>query len=289
VCCCGVEPVEDLHAGVHRCACGVRQRAGLAHDDALVMEVQPRGVLEGQTADARTGADHDGHPGAQVTASVAAERLRGIGGADDEDHVHTVQRLGDVGGDRRQRDEALKLALGLDPAALADRHQMVLMGMLCVQRDLMPLTRPLVGDREPTTAGPQHRDLHAADSLRAHACSVVNPTVSHSGCATVERHRPLRRGQGLQEVEAPSARGPSGGAERGSGAWVRGEPGGYRVAPAPISMPRCGVPMAQPRRNRARLPSTSSDYRHDCWARPRPRCPGVGRSVDLLQGEILSG
>jgi hypothetical protein len=35
----------------------------------------------------------------------------------------------------------------LDPAALADRHQMVLMGMLCVQRDLMPLTRPLVSDR----------------------------------------------------------------------------------------------------------------------------------------------
>ena len=143
----GVDPVEDPHTGVHRCACGVRQRAGLAHDDALVMEVQPPGVLEGQTADARTGADHDGHPGAQVTASVTAERLCGIGGADDEDHVHTVQRLGDVGGDRRQGDEPLKLALGLDPAALADRHQMVLMGMLCVQRDLMPLTRPLVGDR----------------------------------------------------------------------------------------------------------------------------------------------
>ena len=116
MCCCGgggsreagVEPVEDPHTGVHRCACGVRQRAGLTDDDALVIEVQPRGVLEGQTADGRTGADHNGHPRAQVTASVASEWLRGISGADDEDHVHTVQRLGDVGGDRLQGDEPLK-------------------------------------------------------------------------------------------------------------------------------------------------------------------------------------
>jgi hypothetical protein len=161
--------------------CRVRQRAGLAHEDALVVEVQPRRALEGQTADARTGANHDGHPGAQVTASVTAERLRGIGGADHEDSVHTVERLGDVGRDRRQRGESLKLAFGLDPAALADRQQMVLMGMLCIQRDLMPLARPLVGDRQPSAAGPQHRDPHLDGSLRARVCSVVNLTTSHSG------------------------------------------------------------------------------------------------------------
>jgi len=93
----GVEPVEDPHAGVPGRPRGVRQRAGLADDDALVIQAQPGGVLERQAADARAGADHDGHPGVQVTAGIGAERLGGIGGADDEDDLHPRQRLGNVG------------------------------------------------------------------------------------------------------------------------------------------------------------------------------------------------
>jgi hypothetical protein len=102
-----------------------------------------------------------------VTTGVKGERLCGIGGADDEDDLRTVERLGDVGGDRLQRDEPLELALRLDPATLADRHEMMLMGMLRVQRDLMPLTRPLIGERQPSTAGPEYRDPHPAGSLGA--------------------------------------------------------------------------------------------------------------------------
>ena len=93
-------------------------------------------MLESEAADARAGADHDGHPGVQVTAGVGAERLGGVGGADDEDDLHALECLGDVGGDRLlEGDEPLERALSLDAAAFADRRQMVVVGALCVQGD----------------------------------------------------------------------------------------------------------------------------------------------------------
>ena len=82
-----------------------------------------------------------------MTAGVSAERLGGVGGADDEDDLHAIQRLGDVGGDRLQGDEPLEQALGLDAATFADRRQMVVVGVLRVQLDPVSLARPLVGDR----------------------------------------------------------------------------------------------------------------------------------------------
>ena len=93
---------------------------------------------ESQAADARAGADHDGHPGVQVTAGAGAERLGGVGGADDEDDLHALQCLSDVGGNRLQGDEPLEHALSLDAATFADRRQMVVMGTLRVQRDPVP-------------------------------------------------------------------------------------------------------------------------------------------------------
>ncbi len=82
-----------------------------------------------------------------MTAGVGAERLGGVGGADDEDDLHALQSLGDVAGDRLQGDEPLEQALSLDAAAFADRRQMVVMNALCVQGDPVSLARPLVGDR----------------------------------------------------------------------------------------------------------------------------------------------
>jgi hypothetical protein len=105
------------------------------------MGVQPRGVLEGEAADARAGADHDGHPGVQVAAGIGAERLGGVAGTDDEDDLRARQCLGDVAGHRLQGDEPLERALGLDAAAVADRRQMVIVGALRVQRDPVPLAR----------------------------------------------------------------------------------------------------------------------------------------------------
>ena len=90
-----------------------------------------------------------------MTAGVGAERLGGVGGADDEDDLRALQCLDDVGGDRLQGDEPLQLALGLDAAAFADRRQMVVVGALCVQGDPVSSARPLVGDRQPATGRPQ--------------------------------------------------------------------------------------------------------------------------------------
>jgi hypothetical protein len=73
----------------------------------------------------------------QVTAGVGAERLGGVGGADDEDDLHALQCLSDVGGNRLQ-GEPLEHALSVDAAAFADRRQMVVVGALRVQRDPVP-------------------------------------------------------------------------------------------------------------------------------------------------------
>jgi hypothetical protein len=101
----------------------------------------------------------------QVTAGVGAERLGGIRGADDEDDLCALQCLGDVGGDRLQGNESLEDALSLDAAAFADRRQMMVVGALRVQGDPVSLARPLVGDRQPSTARPEHRNVHEAHSI----------------------------------------------------------------------------------------------------------------------------
>jgi hypothetical protein len=126
-----------------------------------------------------------------VIAGIAAERLGGVGGADDENNLHPVQCLGDVGGDRLQRSEPFKHTLSLDTAAFADRHQMVVMGGLCIQGDPVSLARPLVGDRQPSTARPQHRDVHETDSIRARVPGIVDGNLPmhaapHSGLARGE-------------------------------------------------------------------------------------------------------
>ena len=95
-------------------------------------------MLESQAADARAGADDHGHPGAEVVAGVGAERLGGVGGADDEDDVRAVHRLRDIGGRGLEGHEPLEQTLRLDAPAFADGRQMVVVGALGVQRDVVP-------------------------------------------------------------------------------------------------------------------------------------------------------
>jgi hypothetical protein len=165
-------------------------------------------VLESEAADARAGADHDGHPGVQVTAGVCAERLGGVGGADDEDDLHALQRLGDVAGNRLQAGEPLEHALSLDAAAFADRRQMVVVGALRVQGDPVPLARPLIGDRQPATARPQHRDVHDVDSIRPRFSGTGDGNLLTNGAPHASLRRRLAAGVLHRSSRSRDARSP---------------------------------------------------------------------------------
>ena len=134
----------------------------------------------------------------QVTAGIGAERLGGIGGADDEDDLHALQRLGDIAGDRLQRDEPLQHAVSLDAAAVADRRQMVVVGALRVKGDPVSLARPLIGDRQPPTARPQHRNVHKTHPIL--------PPVSGIGGGSLLTNRARTYGWDCRWDSAPGPR-----------------------------------------------------------------------------------
>ena len=99
------------------------------------------------------------------------------------------------------RGEPLQHALGLDAAAFADRRQMVVVGALCVQGDPVSSARPLVGDRQPATARPQHRDIHEADSIRRASPASSTATFSR----TVRRTRARMTARIIDSVDTEPA------------------------------------------------------------------------------------
>ena len=151
------EDVDDARLGdPHR----VRQRAGLADDVALVVEVEPGGALEGDRARARPGADQHGHAVAQVRLGEDGVRLGGVGGPDDQDEFGTVDGLGEVVAGVPDRGEALEIAHRGDAAGLVHGGQVRAELRRGVERHLVAVLGEVERRRDPSVTRSEHCHPH---------------------------------------------------------------------------------------------------------------------------------
>ena len=151
------EDVDDARLGdPHR----VRQRARLADDVALVVELEPGGALEGDRPRARARADQHRHAVRQVRPGQERVRLGAVGRADEHHELGAVHRLAEVVPGVPDRGEALEIAGRGDPAGLGDRPQVVAELRRRVQRHLMAVLGEVERRRDPTVARSEYCDAH---------------------------------------------------------------------------------------------------------------------------------
>jgi hypothetical protein len=138
----------------------VGQRARLPHADGAVVERQPRRALERDRAGARAGADQHRHPLAQVRGGRGGERLRRIGGADEDHELGALERRARVAARVPDRREALQVAVRGDPARRVDRDDVLGVVRRREQRDLVAVLREVERRRHASVARSQHRHAH---------------------------------------------------------------------------------------------------------------------------------
>ena len=109
------EDVDDARLGdPHR----VGQRAGLADDVALVVELEPGRALERDRAGARPRADEHGHAVGQVRRGHGGQRLGAVRRAHEHHELGAGHRLAGIVPGVADRGEALEIAARGDAAGL---------------------------------------------------------------------------------------------------------------------------------------------------------------------------
>jgi hypothetical protein len=143
---------EHFDAPRARGARGVRQGAGLADRDCLVVQGQPGGVLEGNGSRAGARAHQDRHPGDQVIAHRLSQGLGGVGRADEQDELGAGHRLGGVVPGGEDRGEALEGTAGVDTAGLGHGRDVSREVRQVEQGHLVPVLGEVEGRRQPAIA-----------------------------------------------------------------------------------------------------------------------------------------
>ena len=154
--------VDDARPGdPHR----VRQRVGLAHDDACVVEIQPGRALEGDRAGARPGAHENGHAVAQVRTDCDGQRLGAVRRPHHDDELGARHGLGDIVSGVPDRRESFEIAARGDAAGLVHRDRVDGELRRGIQGDLASVLGEVERRCDPSVACSEH--CHSHPDLRA--------------------------------------------------------------------------------------------------------------------------